>query len=442
MDRHYRYYAAFFAGWLAALPAAAATLGPDEAVQYALTHNPEIVAVQADVQAAQSRAQASRGALVPEVVARYSVRASDNPLDAFADKLNTRTVTAADLDTARLNNPDASTLHMAQIAAQLPLYTGGRIDATIRAADERRAAAAAQGERARQLVAARALQAYFAAQAAREGVDIADAAMEAAQAHARTTASLVRQGRTVSSDRLTAEVNLAAYQSQREQANTRYRLALNQLKLAMGMPLDEEIALAPRTAPTPPKLTEPVGALAEQAVQKRADLAAARRQVQAGQAQVDAARAALRPQVDLVASTNWYDEQLAVDSNSWSVMGVVSQSLYSGGRRRNETAAARYAAAAARARLEGQEQAVRNDVRTAYANLVEAESRLTIARDNVDKARRSVALVRQRYGQGRTILIDLLQAERALVEARNEELSAGLALQSSRVALDLATGTL
>lgn len=442
MDRHYRYYAALLVGWLAALPAAAATLGIDEAVQYALSHNPELVAVQEDVQAAQSRAQASRGARAPEIVARYSVRASDNPLDAFADKLNTRTVTTADFEPDRLNYPGTSTLQMAQIAAQMPLYTGGRIDASIRAADEQRAAAAALGDRARQLVAARTMHAYLAAQAANEGVKIAEAALAAAQTHARTTAKLVSQGRTVPSDRLTAEVNRAAYQSQREQANTRYRLALNQLRLAMGMPLDEEIALVPLAASTPPSLAQPVGALAEQAVQRRTDLTAARRQVRAGQAQVDAARAALRPQVDLVASSNWYDEQLAVENNSWSVMGVVSQSLYSGGRRRNETAAARHAAAAARARLEGQEQAARNEVRTAYANLIEAEARLAIAQDNVDKARRSVALVRQRYGQGRTILIDLLQAEHALVEARNEELGAGLALQSGRVALDLATGTL
>ncbi len=442
MDRRYRYYAVLLVGWLATPPATAATLGLDEAVQYALTHNPELVAVQEDLQAAQSRARASRGGRAPDIVARYSVRASDNPLDAFADKLNTRTVTAADFEPARLNNPDTSTVQMAQIAAQMSLYTGGRIDAGIRAADEQQAAAAAQGERARQLVAARTMQAYLAAQAAREGADIAEAALEAAQAHARTTAGLVSQGRTVSSDRLTADVNRAAYQSQREQANTRYRLALNQLRLAMGMPLDEEITLAPLATPTTPALGQAVDALAEQAVQKRSDLAAARRQVQAGQAQVDVARAALKPQVDLVASSNWYDEQVAVDNNSWSVMGVVSQSLYSGGRRRNETAAARHAAAAARARLEGQEQAVRNEVRTAYANLVEAEARLAIAQDNVDKAQRSVALVRQRYGQGRTILIDLLQAERALVDARNEELAAGLALHSNRVALDLATGTL
>lgn len=442
MDRHYRYYAALLAGWLAASPASAAPLGLDDAVRYALIHNPELVAVQEDLQAAQSRAQASRGARAPDIVARYSVRASDNPLDAFADKLNTRTVTTPDFEPDRLNNPGTSTLHMAQIAAQMPLYTGGRVGASIRAAEEQQAAAAAQGDRVRQLVAARTTQAYLAAQAAREGIDIAQAALEAAQAHARTTASLVSQGRTVSSDRLTAEVNRAAYQSQREQANTRYRLALNQLKLAMGMALDQDIELTPLAAPTPPALTETVETLAERAVQKRPDLAAARRQVQAEQAQVEVARAALKPQVDLVASSSWYDEQLAVDNNSWSIMGVVSQSLYSGGRRHNEATAARHAAAAARARLEGQEQAVRNEVRTAYANLVEAEARLAIAQDNVDKARRSVALVRQRYGQGRTILIDLLQAERALVEARGEELAAGLALHSSRVALDLATGAL
>ena len=67
---------------------------------------------------------------------------------------------------------------------------------------------------------------------------------------------------------------------------------------------------------------------------------------------------------------------------------------------------------------------------------------MQIAGNGVDKARETVRLVRQRYGEGRTILIDLLMAERVLVEARNEELNAALQLELSQVQMQLADGSL
>ena len=64
------------------------------------------------------------------------------------------------------------------------------------------------------------------------------------------------------------------------------------------------------------------------------------------------------------------------------------------------------------------------------------------AAENVERARENVRLIKQRYGQGRTILIDLLQAERTYTDARNEELISRLGLEVGQAALRLAEGTL
>jgi outer membrane protein TolC len=81
-------------------------------------------------------------------------------------------------------------------------------------------------------------------------------------------------------------------------------------------------------------------------------------------------------------------------------------------------------------------------VRVATSRLNEATARRNIAAQSVDKARENVRLVKQRYGEGRTILIDLLMAERVLLEARNEELTAGLGQELSAAQLQLAEGSL
>ena len=104
-----------------ALVAAAELLTVDEAIRHALSQNPELRAADRQAQAADARADAAKGAFLPQIGVRYMVRRSDNPLDAFADKLNTRTVDpATDFNAQALNYPDASTVHATQLTGEMP----------------------------------------------------------------------------------------------------------------------------------------------------------------------------------------------------------------------------------------------------------------------------------------------------------------------------------
>jgi outer membrane protein len=427
---------------LGAGPAAAAdTYTLEQAVSYALTHNLDLEAAQEQTRAASERTGAAQGARLPQVDVHYMRRRSDNPLDAFADKLNTRTVNpATDFTSNALNYPDPSSVQATELALRLPLYTGGKLTAAVRGARNNEQAARWQAGRARELAAFQTRQAYLAAQAAIQALAIADDAVEAARGHAQTTARLVREGRIVVSDRMTAELNLAAAESAREQARNRQRRSLDELKLVMGMPLDAALEIEPwqRAAalPVPANLAE----REQHALSRRQDLLADQSRVSAGRARVDEARAAFKPQISVVAANSWYDDNAALDNKSTSVMGVVSMSLFSGGQTRHEVAAARHQANEGEIQLRNHERGIRNEVRSAHGNLSEAIARYTIAAQNADKARETVRLVKQRYGEGRTILIDVLMAERVLVEARNEEIASSYNVAVGQAALRLAEG--
>ncbi|MES0328440.1 MAG: TolC family protein, partial [Gammaproteobacteria bacterium] len=103
----------------------------DSAVVYALKHNPNLNAVQYQASAAAAQTQASKAGHLPTLTLSHTTRLSDNPLDAFADKLNTRQVTTPDFDPALLNNPDSSTLYFTQLALRWSLYAGGRTSAMV-----------------------------------------------------------------------------------------------------------------------------------------------------------------------------------------------------------------------------------------------------------------------------------------------------------------------
>ena len=420
----------------------AETFSQDQAVLHALAYNPELLAVQAQSAAATARAQTAAGARLPSLGVSYSARASNNPLDAFADKLNTRSVTAPDFEPARLNHPGTSDIHMTQLALRLPVYSGGRLSSALASAEEMEKNARLQYERAREITAFHTQRAYLSLLAAQEALTIADDAVKAARQHARSTAQLSREGRTVVSDKLTAEVNLAAVQASREQAVTRVETGRNQLKLVMGLALDRDINLV--DARVDMKVS-PETNLADSETRARAgrkDLAAARALNQAARARVRVARATHKPSVDFIATSNWFDDNPGFDSHSSSVMGVVSLDLYAGGRHQGEIGAALAEENEMQWRAQALEQSVRNDVRAAHDHLREAGARHMTAADNVERARENVRLVDRRYGQGRTILIDLLQAERAYTDARHEELNSRVDLEIGRSALRLAEGTL
>jgi len=415
----------------------------EQAIGYALENNPELLAMRAHAEAASSRRDAARGARLPQIGLNFSASSSNNALDAFAGRLNTRSVTTQDFDPARLNQPGYRDLYQGQIGLRWSLYAGGRLSATAESADEMARAADLEFARARELTAYHALQGYLNVQLAEQGLIVAEDAVLAASRHAGTTARLAREGRIVSSDKLTAEVNLAAMQSNRAQARTHLEQARHRLARVMGLSASAETAVMPYPGSSvvlPPAPGE-LSILEQTALAQRKDLAAAQAVEVAARAQVNAARAAHLPHVDLVATHNRYDNGDANDSSS-SVMGVLALDLYSGGQSSAGVSAAAAEAKQAEWQVRARVQTVRQEVRDAYHALLEARERHAIAAGNVERARETVRQVENRYGQGRTILIDLLQAERALVEARNEELHARLNLEVGQAALALAQGTL
>jgi outer membrane protein TolC len=422
-------------------PVAADVYTLEQALDYTLAHNLDLAAAQEQTHTAAARTAIAQGGQRPQVDLRYLLRRSDNPLDAFADKLNTRSVNSAtDFTNHALNQPDPSTLSATELAVRMPVYTGGRLHAALRAAEDGEQASRLQAERTREVAVFRTRLAYLAAQAAAEAVTIANDAVEAARGHAQTTARLVREGRIVVSDKLTAELNLAAAESAREQALNRQRRSLDELKLVMGMPLDDALETqAWQSEPIIPVLTPPSES-EQRALAQRKDLQATQSRASAGRAHVDEARAAFKPQVSVVAASSWYDDGVSLDNRSTSIMGVVSLNLYNGGLARNEVAAARSQAMENDIQLRNQERVIRNEVRSAHNDLTEALARYRIAAQNADKARETVRLVRQRYGEGRTILIDVLMSERVLVETRNEQLASAYNIAVSQAALRLAEG--
>ncbi len=414
----------------------------ERAIRYTVEQNFELRASAQRITTAETQVRLAEAADRPQILLRYGMQSSDNPLDAFAERLNTRSVSAQDFDPSNLNDPDISTLFSGGVALQYSLYNGGRTQAEIEGAAHNTDAARLQHYRLMQRAVYDTIRAYYAAQASERGVLISKDAETAALRHARTTRRLVKEDRTVQSDQLTAEVNWSAYKSLAAQSRTRLKLAYNQLKVAMGMPQQQPLSVPSLDEkPVPVRLSD-VGIYEQRALQSRPDLLATMAALRTAQAQVRSAQAQLRPRIDLTAETTLFEDDPFVDELSWRVMGVVSKDLYTGGRTRSAVDIAQSRVQTLQFQMESLRQVVLGEVRVAIDNINDSLARLEIAKGNTASARRNVKLIGERYGQGRTILIDLLGAEQRLVEARNEELVAHQSLLTNLAALSLADGSL
>jgi len=88
------------------------------------------------------------------------------------------------------------------------------------------------------------------------------------------------------------------------------------------------------------------------------------------------------------------------------------------------------------------EDRVRHQVKEAVLNLKTAHERLKVAQGAVDQAREGLRLIRLRYQEGLTILVDLLTSENALKDAESNRLAALFDTHLAQAGLELALGTL
>lgn len=405
----------------------------NEAIQHAMQFSPVLQSSHAGLQATGEQMKTVQASGKPRLDITYDALYSDNPLAALGSKLNTRSVTADDFQPDNINNPGSFDSYKAGVSIEVPLYTGGRITAEIDEATANTESATLRHARTRATIAYEVSRAYLYAQAAGKARKIARSGTQAAKNHVNTTRKLLAEGRIVSSDKLTAEVYHTSVSSAVEKANSQYDQALNALKQVMGMDLATDIDVADWDSTKSLEALPSVDEAERIAIANRADLKASLASIEAAEARMRKAKSSSMPQLSLVGLGDLYGTDPLTDEGSWAVVARARMNLYSGGSNKTRISAARYDRMRLESERENQLAGIRREVRDAYASAEEGEQRIKLASSNLKTAKQAVDLVNQRYGEGRTILIDLLQSERALLSSRSEWLNASLRQRESQL---------
>ncbi|MHB1093425.1 TolC family protein [Thiobacillus sp.] len=435
--------------------ATADTLNFAQAVQRALSQNPDIIVAGAQIGQARAAVRQSEGARLPKLTASINVTRTDDALSAFGLKLSQRNATFNDFGAGQfnpanpdvlnvaprnLNHPDPVNNFNARLEAQLPLYTGGMIEGYNEQAKAYLRAAQQGDALARQKVIFDVLRAYEGVHTARAYENVARQARNAAESYVKTTDSLFKGGVVVKSDLLSAKVHLEDVKVQQAQAENAVHQALDQLHLLLGMPLAEPLDVAGDVEVRPLE-----GKLADyqaDAVKSNPGLAALRNQLDAAQAAIKVARAGKYPQAGLLARFDTNDNAIGFDAHSYTLGGQVSWLLFDGGVVSGAVQRAQGSRDEIAARLGQAENGIAYQVADAWRRADEAQRRVMARELAASQAEEAQRLVEKRYANGVTTITELLSAQAQLDKTRADLVAAHYELKVQRANARLAVGRL
>ncbi|ART80729.1 efflux transporter outer membrane subunit [Oceanisphaera avium] len=178
--------------------------------------------------------------------------------------------------------------------------------------------------------------------------------------------------------------------------------------------------------------------LPSQLLHRRPDLAAAEAQLRAADANLHAARAALLPTVSLTGSGGLASAallSLANPSQTLALGASLSQSIFDGGRKRSQI---KVSEARRRELIEQYRKSILQalkETEDALGNINLSQQQLAKQRDIVSDAERTLTIAEQRYQAGADELLSLLDAQRSLFSAQEQQ--ANLRQSQLNATLDL-----
>ncbi len=280
-------------------------------------------------------------------------------------------------------------------------------------------------------------QGYFAALADRVLVEVARHAVATSTEHLAAANARIRAGTTAEADRYPFEVELAQAQVQLIAAENNAKVALTDLKLLMGLPIQAELSLADELGR--PALRGALDALVRQAYAARPDVLQQQARVVAARLSLRAAQMARGPVVNATGEVGYGDYD-GDTSSMWQVRAGVSPPIFDGNLTRAGADKARAELATQEENLRATRLSVGADVERSYLSAVEANARIDAAVNALGSARVSLGAAQGKYLAGVGTVVEVTDAELKLRQAESEHVQALYDYNTSLAALKAAVG--
>ena len=281
--------------------------------------------------------------------------------------------------------------------------------------------------------------AYYTLLATIDAQKVCEQSVAALQDHLKNVQAQYDVGVVAKVDLLRSEVELTSAQQNLLKAENQHNIAEARLNNMMG--IDQDTRLAPVEELGYKNYSGTLPHCIDYAMLHRLDLQQSRLQVKAAEAALNGAKAGWTPSVSGSLSNSWSDDRLPGDKGSnWGAGVGVSLNVFDSGVTKSNVAKAKANLMSAKESYRQDTDNVELDVRNCYNTLREAEKRISTTQVAVAKAEEDYHIAQVRYEAGVGTNTDVLDAQVALNQARNNFNTSLYDYNLAKAALDTAMG--
>jgi outer membrane protein TolC len=410
-------------------PAIALTV--EDAVSRAVAHSHRLAEIRAREEGSRASIETRRAAERPTVSVSGGYTRT-NHVDEFG-------VPQPD-GRLRLIYPDIPDNYFARAAVQWPIYTGGRTDALIRAAEAESRASADDLLVALADLRLEVVRAYWALVTASESVRVVDEGLARADAHLRDVRARFENGLIPPNEVASVEAQRARQQLQSIEAKNLRASVLEDLRRLTGIDVD----ITPAESLEASTHGAGPGPAPDRAA--RAELSALEQRIAAADERVSAVEAGRKPALSLTGGVDYANPNPRIFPRedrwrtSWDLGIVASWNVWDGGRVEAESAEASAQARALRARQQELRSLIDTDIRQRQLDVQSAYASLDAATAAVTSAAEARRVVSERFNVGVATSTDVLDAHVVLLQAELERTRALASIRLADARLERAVG--
>lgn len=390
-----------------------------DVTEAALCNNPQTREVYANARVQAAQVGVARSLFFPSVTDTLSATENKNRTTNYSNATN-------------------------RIVASYLLYDFGSRDANLENANELLRAASATQNATVQTVLLAAVNAFYQVHATRAVLNASVDSERLYQESFKSAEAKYLAGVATPADKLQAQTSFANATLTKLKNEGALKIAYGNLANIMGVPANINFQMADSQLDVIPELVDQdIEALIEQARIQRPDLIASEAQLKASLAKIEAVKADAKPKVRIDASNQYDENLLGQTSQNTSQIGIfLSIPLFEGYK---PTYLIRSAEATAELNASKRDQLklqVSLDVWTAYQNLKTANESITASNVLVSSAEESSRVALGRYKEGVGNIIDTLNAQNALANAKQQKIQSVLNWNIARTTLAQSIGVL
>lgn len=362
-----------------------------DSVRLALAHSPAVKAAQAEAAKNSWQLKEHQAAYLPTLSANH-LQSETHP-------------SAAD---------SPSSTRATYLEAKTTLYSGGLNEGLVVQAKELYTGAQYNLAFTKQQIITNTYLAYYNVLQSEKNVSLAEEAVQRLTQHLSIVEAQYSEGIVIKSDVLRTEVELAQAKQNYNKAQNDSKLARSQFIILLGLPVDQEIAIADTSAST--AYDGSISQAIQNALTHRKDLKQIYHDEKAAQHGIQIAKSGYLPNVSLSIKKEWQNE--ADSANPWSTQLAVTFNVFDGSKTKAKLKQAEWETAKASELLQHKIEQVTLETQEAYFNMQNARTAMDIASQVVAKAEEDYTIAQVRYQAGVGSNLDVIDSQGALTSAK------------------------